>query len=60
MKENYEWVLRCIGSCKNHWQLKTAFKMVELFRESFGKEESKECYENLLQALVDKQAILEV
>lgn len=60
MKENYTWVLRCIRSCKTPWQLRSAHRLVELFRDAFGHEETRELHDKLLDAILEEQANLSV
>ena len=54
MKENKEWLMRVIASCENAWQLKTAFKMYELFKARYYKKDDDE----VLDAIFERQTQL--
>lgn len=58
MKESFEWVKRCIESCRNPWQLRVANRMIEMFIDSFGKENTVQEADELYNVLVDKQAVI--
>lgn len=54
MKENFEFVLRCVKSCLNVWQLRTAHLMITRFCEKYG---SKNDFAGeLFVAIVEQQA----
>jgi hypothetical protein len=56
MDENFEFVKRCIESCTNIWQLRVAFRMIDLFIDNYGNCDQGEI---LLDIILDKQAIID-
>lgn len=36
MNQDYEWVLKCIESCQNTWQLEACETLVNLFIQKHG------------------------
>lgn len=58
MRESYEWVKRCIESCVNQWQLRTANRMIEMFIDAYGRENTVREADDLYSSLLEKQALI--
>ena len=59
MKESFDWVKKCIDSCKNQWQLHSSHRLIELFEISYSEESDCKKYMNeLLEAITVKEALI--
>jgi len=48
MNQDYEWVLKCIESCQNTWQLNSAETLIILFIQKHGEgPESRDLFESI-------------
>lgn len=46
--QDYEWVLKCIESCQNTWQLETCEVLINLFIKKHGEYiEARELFEKI-------------
>jgi hypothetical protein len=48
LKENYEWVLSCIKSCKNDFQLESCKVLISLFENKYSESQEVKNYSGLL------------
>lgn len=56
MMMNFDFIIRCIYSCTNAWQLKIAKDMIDRFNALY---DSKDMYDQLLEVIISKQASIE-
>ena len=59
MEQSFEWIVTCIQSCTNDFQLDCCRTLIELFRDMYKDEEEVYGYLDKLQSeLIERQTFL--
>jgi hypothetical protein len=56
MQQNFDFIMRCIMSCNNEWQLKIVYNMIERFHALYA--DAKDLYDQLMEVILTKQSMI--
>jgi len=56
MQQNFDFVMRCIMSCQNEWQLKIVYAMIDRFQALYS--DAKDLHGQLLEVILTKQSMI--